>query len=59
MVIGSAFFKITEANKVKFAVKTEDFDADGKVYHILDVTNPEVISDEAFIEALNNLIQGV
>ena len=59
MVIGSAFFKITEANKVKFAVKTEDFDADGKVYHILDVTQPEVISDEAFIEALNNLIQGV
>lgn len=59
MVIGSAFFKITEANKVKFAVKTEDFDADGKVYHILDVTKPEVISDEAFIEALNNLIQGV
>ena len=59
MVIGSAFFKITEANKVKFAVKTEDFDADGKVYHILDVTKPDVISDEAFIEALNNLIQGV
>ena len=59
MVIGSAFFKITEANKVRFAVKTEDFDADGKVYHILDVTKPEVISDEAFIEALNNLIQGV
>lgn len=59
MVIGSAFFKITEANKVKFALKTEDFDADGKVYHILDVTNPKVISDEAFIEALNNLIQGV
>ena len=59
MVIGSAFFKITEANKVKFAVKTEDFDADGKVYHILDVTKPDVISDEALIEALNNLIQGV
>lgn len=59
MVIGTAFFKITEANKVKFAVKTEDFDADGKVYHILDITNPEIISDNAFIEALNNLIQGV
>ena len=59
MVIGSAFFKITEANKVKFAAKTEDFDADGKVYHILDVTNPEVISDDAFIAALSQLIQGV
>ena len=59
MVIGSAFFKITEANKVKFAAKTEDFDADGKVYHILDVTNPEVVSDEAFIVALSQLIQGV
>jgi hypothetical protein len=59
MVIGSAFFKITEANKVKFAAKTEDFDADGKVYHILDVTNPEVVSDEAFIAALSQLIQGV
>jgi 5-methylcytosine-specific restriction protein B len=59
MVIGSAFFKITEANKVKFAAKTEDFDADGKVYHILDVTNPEVVSDEVFIAALSQLIQGV
>lgn len=59
MVIGSAFFKITDANKVKFAVKTEDFDADGKVYHILDVTKEEVISDKAFIETLNQLIQGV
>jgi 5-methylcytosine-specific restriction protein B len=59
MVIGSAFFKINEANKVKFAAKTEDFDADGKVYHILDVTNPEVVSDEAFIVALSQLIQGV
>jgi 5-methylcytosine-specific restriction protein B len=59
MVIGSAFFKITEANKVKFAAKTEDFDADGKVYHILDVTNSEVISDDAFIAALSQLIQGV
>ncbi len=59
MVIGSAFFKITEANKVKFAAKTEDFDADGKVYHILDVTNSEVVSDDAFIVALSQLIQGV
>lgn len=59
MVIGSAFFKITEANKVKFAAKTEDFDADGKVYHILDVTNPEVVSNEVFIAALSQLIQGV
>jgi 5-methylcytosine-specific restriction endonuclease McrBC GTP-binding regulatory subunit McrB len=59
MVIGSAFFKITEANKVKFAAKTEDFDADGKVYHILDVTNSEVISDDAFIAALSQLIKGV
>jgi 5-methylcytosine-specific restriction protein B len=59
MVIGCAFFKITEANKVKFAAKTEEFDADGKVYHILDVTKEEVISDKAFIETLNQLIQGV
>jgi predicted Mrr-cat superfamily restriction endonuclease len=59
MVIGSEFFKITEANKVKFAAKTEDFDADGKVYHILDVTNSKVISDDAFIAALSQLIQGV
>ena len=58
MVIGSAFFHITEANKVKFAVKSDDFDADGTVYHIKNISNTDGMSDASFIEALTQLIQG-
>jgi 5-methylcytosine-specific restriction protein B len=56
MVIGSAFFNITDANKVKFAVQSEDFDADGKMYQILNISNKDVMSDEAFIQALQKLM---
>ncbi|MEY4127983.1 MAG: hypothetical protein RL737_2172 [Bacteroidota bacterium] len=56
MVIGSAFFKITEANKVKFAVQSEDFDADGKIYQILNISDKAVMSDETFIQALQKLL---
>lgn len=58
MVIGSAFFHITEANKVKFAVKSDDFDADGTVYHIKNISDTDGMSDASFIDALNQLIQG-
>ena len=58
MVIGSAFFHITEANKVKFAVKSDEFDADGKVYHIKNISDTHGMSDTVFIEALNQLIKG-
>ena len=58
MVIGSAFFNITEANKVKFAVKSDDFDADGTVYHIKNISDTGGMSDASFIEALNQLIKG-
>ncbi len=56
MVIGSAFFNITDAGKVKFAVQSDDFDADGKIYQILNVSNKDVMSDEAFIQALQKLM---
>jgi 5-methylcytosine-specific restriction protein B len=56
MVIGSAFFKITEASKVKFAVQSEDFDADGKIYQILNISDKAVMSDETFIQALQKLM---
>ena len=56
MVIGSAFFKITEASKVKFAVQSEDFDADGKMYQILNISDKAVMSDETFIQALQKLM---
>jgi len=56
MVIGSAFFKITEASKVKFAVQSEDFDADGKIYQILNISDKTIMTDEAFIQALQKLI---
>ncbi len=58
MVIGSAFFNITEANKVKFAVKSDEFDADGTVYHIKNISHSDGMSDTVFIEALNQLIKG-
>jgi 5-methylcytosine-specific restriction protein B len=58
MVIGSAFFHITEANKVKFAVKADDFDADGTVYHIKNISDTDGMSDASFIDALTQLIQG-
>jgi 5-methylcytosine-specific restriction protein B len=58
MVIGSAFFHITEANKVKFAVQSDDFDADGTVYHIKNISDTDGMSDASFIDALNQLIQG-
>jgi hypothetical protein len=56
MVIGSAFFKITEASNVKFAVQSADFDADGKMYQILNISDKTIMSDEAFIQALQKLI---
>ena len=56
MVIGSAFFKITEANKVKFAVQSEDYDADGKMYQILNISDKTIMTDEAFIQALQKLM---
>ncbi len=56
MVIGSSFFNITEANKVKFAVQSEDFDADGKIYQILNISDKAVMSDETFIQALQKLL---
>jgi len=56
MVIGSSFFNITDASKVKFAVQSDDFDADGKTYQILNISNKNVMSDEAFIQALQKLM---
>jgi 5-methylcytosine-specific restriction protein B len=56
MVIGSAFFDKKEVSKVKFAVKSDEFDAEGKVYHIKNISDDTVMSDEDFISAINNLI---
>jgi 5-methylcytosine-specific restriction endonuclease McrBC GTP-binding regulatory subunit McrB len=56
MVIGSSFFNITDASKVKFAVQSDDFDTDGKMYQILNISNNAVMSDEAFIQALKKLM---
>jgi 5-methylcytosine-specific restriction protein B len=56
MVIGSDFFNITDAGKVKFAVQSDDFDADGKMYQILNISDKDLMSDEAFIQALQKLM---
>ena len=58
LVIGSAFFEKKEVSKVKFAVKSEDFEAEGQVYHIKNISEPSVMSDEDFISALTILING-
>ena len=52
MVIGSAFFIKKDISKVKFASKSEDFDPEGKAYHLIDLANKKTISDEDFKEAL-------
>lgn len=56
MVIGSAFFDKKEVSKVKFAVKSDEFDAEGKVYHIKNISDDTIMSDKDFISAINNLI---
>ncbi len=56
LVIGSAFFVKKEVSKVKFAVKSDDFEAEGQVYHIKNISDITVMSDEDFIKALNQLI---
>ena len=56
MVIGSAFFEKKEVSKVKFAVKSEDFEAEGRVYHIKNISDTELMSDDDFSLALKNLI---
>lgn len=56
MVIGSAFFDKKEVSKVKFAVKSEDFEAEGQVYHIKNISDKALMPDKSFIEALNQLI---
>ena len=58
LVIGSAFFDKKEVSKVKFAVKSEDFDAEGQVYHIKNISDTSVMSDKDFITALEILIKG-
>ncbi|NQZ35538.1 MAG: AAA family ATPase [Crocinitomicaceae bacterium] len=58
MVIGSAFFSVKDISKVKFAVKANDFDPEGKVYHILNIADESVMTDKDFITALNTLIKG-
>ena len=58
LVIGSAFFVKKEVSKVKFALKSEDFEAEGNVYHIKNISDTSIMSDEDFISALTNLIHG-
>jgi 5-methylcytosine-specific restriction endonuclease McrBC GTP-binding regulatory subunit McrB len=58
MVIGSVFFDKKEVSKVKFAVKSDEFEAEGKVFYIKNISDSSVMSDESFIEALNQLIKG-
>ena len=56
MVIGSAFFDVNETNKVKFAVKSDSFDPEGKVYHIKNIASKEVMSDEAFKTTVQQIL---
>lgn len=56
MVIGSAFFDVKETIKIKFAVKSDRFDPEGKVYHIKNVANKGAMSDEDFKTAVQKIM---
>lgn len=56
MVIGSTFFDIKDTNKVKFAVKSESFDPEGKVYHIKNISSKEILSDQDLKSAFHLLL---
>ena len=58
MVIGAALFEVKDVSKVKFAVRSDEFDAEGKVYHIKNISDPDVLSDEDLVAALNQMIKG-
>lgn len=57
MVIGSQFFNITETKNVKFAVKSDNFDPEGKVYHIKNISDKTILNDDAFKSALENILK--
>lgn len=57
MVIGTAFFNIKDSQQVKFAVKADDFDAEGAIYQIRNIADKEAFSDEDFKAALIQLIE--
>ena len=59
MVIGPDFFNIKESSKIKFAVKPEDFESTGKTYHIKNLSDKIIMSDDMLLEAFYKLITGV
>ena len=56
MVIGSAFFYVKDTIKVKFAVNSDNFDPEGKVYHIVNINDKSMMNDNDFIKAITDLI---
>lgn len=58
MVIGSDFFEVTDTSKINFAVESEDFEPEGKVYHLIDLADKKSMSNDSFIAALTKLMKG-
>lgn len=54
MVIGTDFFEITSIDKSIFAASSENFDPEGKIYHIRNVNE---MTDDQFTTALTSLLK--
>ena len=59
LIIGEEFFNKPKINSIKFAVRTDSIDREGVVYHLKDISDKSIISDEQFNEMLQKVISGV
>ena len=59
LIIGEEFFNKPKINTIKFAVKSDSIDREGVVYHLKDIADKSIISDEQFNDMLKKVISGV
>lgn len=59
LIIGEEFFSKPQIKNIKFAAKTDSIDREGVVYHLIDISNKSIISDEMFVAMLAKIIDGV
>ena len=52
-------FNKPKINAIRFAVKSDSIDREGVVYHLKDIADKSIISDEQFNEMLKKVISGV
>lgn len=59
LIICEEFFNKPKINAIRFAVKSDSIDREGVVYHLKDIADKSIISDEQFNEMLKKVISGV